>query len=297
MKRILSTILIIILSLPAFGSRMHHKDGRFALWKGSNERHFAWQVHLTPFIPEKNNPEYAGLAVVVCPGGSYSWLDRETEGEGVALWLNENGIPAFVLEYRTQGVPSFIFHHRLVNRGKRYPDALRDLDKAISTIKERAEEYNLDISRIGIMGFSAGGHLVMSYACNNDETSKQIVDFIVPIYPVVTMNGPHVHKRSRRALLGEYGLHKQSLRNKLSIELNVPQDCPPVFLVNCKDDEIVDYQNSVMLDSALTANNINHKYLLFEKGGHGFGASDKKGSEECRRWKNEFLAWIKNKDK
>lgn len=107
------------------------------------------------------------------------------------------------------------------------------------------------------------------------------------------MTNNSVHKRSRRGLLGDDKQNDARLKDLLSLERHVPEDCPPVFLVNCKDDPIVDYYNSVLLDSALTSKNVKHVYLLFETGGHGFGASDIKGTAECRQWKDKFLEWVK----
>ena len=141
------------------------------------------------------------------------------------------------------------------------------------------------------MGFSAGGHLVMSAA--EWFRPQERPDFVVPVYPVVTMTKNCVHKRSRRALLGESKVKDARLRDSLSLEQHVPADCPPVFLVNCKDDPVVDYRNSVLLDSALQARHIPHVYLQYQTGGHGFGASEKKGSPECRQWKQAFLAWVR----
>lgn len=117
--------------------------------------------------------------------------------------------------------------------------------------------------------------------------------FVAPIYPVVSFTADCTHKRSRRGLLGEYRKRKAKYREALSLEKNVPADCPPVFLVNCVDDPIVDYRNSELLDSALTAQGVRHKYIQYVTGGHGFGASDDKGTAECRKWKEEFLKWMK----
>lgn len=244
-------------------------------------------MKLTPYIIGGDN----NIGVVVCPGGSYFWHDSETEGHEVAKWLNNNGISAFVLDYRTAYVPAFIFHHRYLFRGNRYPDPQDDLRQAIKIVRENASEFGVDSTKIGAMGFSAGGHLVMSSAELFDPQYRP--NFIVPIYPVVTMTEKCVHKRSRRGLLGDNKQNDPELKNLLSLERHVPEDCPPVFLVNCKDDPIVDYHNSVLLDSALTSKNIPHQYLLFETGGHGFGASETKGSAECREWKEAFLNWIK----
>jgi acetyl esterase/lipase len=155
---------------------------------------------------------------------------------------------------------------------------------------------------VGMIGFSAGGHLVMSAACFNEVNFLEAngIDtevslrptFVAPIYPVVTMHEPYVHKRSRRALLSEKRHHNPTMIDSLSLECHIPADCPPVFLVNCIDDPVVEYHNSILLDSALTANKVNHRYIQYQTGGHGFGASEEKGTAECRQWKQEFLNWI-----
>ena len=259
------------------------------IWEGQNV-HNGKQVTLTPFLAE-NNPD--GTSIIVCPGGSYYWLSEINEGEDVARWLNENGISAFVLLYRVAGVREFIWHYRRVFRGNQHPDMLNDAQRAIEYVKEHSEEYNIDPNQLGIMGFSAGGHLSMSTACfYNSEENRPA--FAAPIYPVVTMNEPYAHDRSRRALLGDRRCKNHTMRDSLSLERHIPNDCPPVFLVNCVDDDVVDYHNSVMLDSALTVKNINHKYVQYQTGGHGFGASETRGTEESRNWKNEFINWIQN---
>ena len=118
-------------------------------------------------------------------------------------------------------------------------------------------------------------------------------DFVAAIYPVVTMKGEYVHRRSRRGLLGEWGKYRDKLREQMSIEENIPSDCPPVFMINCKDDPVVDWHNSVLLDEALSRAGIEHKYIQYETGLHGFGVSEVYGSEESRKWKDEFLEWLK----
>ena len=257
------------------------------LWQGQDVHH-GKQVTLTPFLADDNAD---GIAIIVCPGGSYFWLDEENEGDNVARWLNTNGISAFVLRYRVAGLREFIWHYRRVFRGNQHPDMLYDAQRAIEYVKEHAEEYHINPNRLGIMGFSAGGHLSMSTACffNKEENRPA---FAAPIYPVVTMNAPYVHERSRRALLGDRRCKNQTMRDSLSLERHVPDNCPPIFLVNCVDDPIVDYQNSVMLDSALNAKNIEHRYIQYQTGGHGFGASETRGTEESHQWKNEFLKWL-----
>ena len=230
-------------------------------------------------------------AVIVCPGGSYFWHDIKTEGNEVAEWLQQNGIAAFVLRYRTAGFPAFLSRYRYVFRGKRYPDAQDDLLQAIRYLKVHAAEYGIDTCRIGAMGFSAGGHLAMSAAELFPRSDRPA--FIAALYPVVTMTEPCTHKRSRRALLGEKRSRNMRLRDSLSLERHVPADCPPVFLANCKDDDVVDSRNSALLDSALTAAKVPHEWHHYQTGGHGFGASETKGTPECRQWKKAFLLWMK----
>lgn len=253
------------------------------IWEGV-ERHP--KVEMIPFlVPGGNN-----VAIIVCPGGSYFWHDMKSEGYEVAEWLQQNGFTAFILKYRTGGAMDFVTHYRRIWRGHRYPDPQEDLKQALRYVREHAVEFGINPNTLGAMGFSAGGHLVMSAA--EFFTPDERPAFVAPIYPVVTMSDECVHKRSRRGLLGDSNMNDDTLRNKLSLELHVPQDCPPVFLVNCIDDPIVDYRNSELLDSALTAAGCDHIYLQFKTGGHGFGASDVKGTSESRQWKQIFLEWI-----
>lgn len=244
-------------------------------------------VEMTPYLVEGDN----NIAVVVCPGGSYFWHDMNTEGHDVAKWLQSEGISAFVLRYRTANFPAFLFPYRYIFRGNRYPDPQNDLKKALEHIRNNSRKYGIDSNKVGAMGFSAGGHLVMSAA--ELFSTEDRPSFVAPIYPVVTMTDKCVHKRSRRALLGESKKNNVKLRDSLSLEKHVPNNCPPVFLVNCIDDPIVDYRNSELLDSALTSHNIPHKYIQYKTGGHGFGASTTKGTAEARQWKVEFVKWLK----
>lgn len=270
------------------------------LWDGYNVSH-GKQVTLTPFVAKNNT---TGLAVIVCPGGSYCWLDDENEGDNVAKWLQSNGITAFTLRYRTIGFAAYMWRYRSLFRGKQHPDMITDAQRALQWVREHAEEYHIDPNKVGMMGFSAGGHLVMSAASfnkidflktNGINTSINLCPaFIAPIYPVVTMHKPYVHKRSRRALLSEKYQHNEMMCDSLSLERHIPADCPPVFLVNCVDDPVVEYHNSVLLDSALTANKVEHRYIQYKTGGHGFGVSEEKGTSECHQWKSEFLNWIKD---
>lgn len=291
--RLLSILFIIMLSVPAAGQE------RLRLWEGTGVG--AGSVTMDVYLPE--GADHATPAVIVCPGGSYCWHDRLTEGHDVARWLQRNGVAAMVLNYRVQGIFQYVTHSRLIVPGRRHPMMLQDLQMALLTVRRNARRWNVCPDSVGAMGFSAGGHLVMSageFFHSDFLAPLGIVadhglrpDFVASIYPVVTMAGEATHRRSRRALLGEYGKYSRRMRDSLSLERHVPADCPPVFLVNCKDDPVVDYRNSLLLDSALTARGVPHRYIQYWTGGHGFGASDTKGTAECRQWRGEFLRWLR----
>ena len=238
------------------------------------------------YIPQENP---TGTGVIVCPGGSYFWLDKQGEGDEVAQWLCDNGIAAFVLEYSHGGWGAFTFHVR--TPGRSFPAGFNDLRNALDRVRSHAKEYGVRKDRIGCMGFSAGGHLVMHAAEQLAGTPSSLM-FVAPMYPVVSMTHPCTHKRSRRGLLGETS--SQALRDSLSLENHVPSNCPPVFLMNCDDDPVVDYRNAILLDSALTSMNIPHQYEHYRTGGHGFGVSEKKTTKEAIGWKEQFLKWLEN---
>ncbi len=268
------------------------------IWEGMDIS-YGRRVKLTSFLAD-DNP--TGTAVIVCPGGSYYWLDKKNEGDTVAMWLQSQGISAFVLEYRAAGIPAFAYRHRAIFRGRQHPDMITDAQRALQWVRIHAEEYHINPDKVGMLGFSAGGHLALSTAWfhNHDFLKDAGVEnetnlrpaFVGAIYPVVTMVKPYVHKRSRRGLLSEKHHRDPVMCDSLSLERHVPADCPPVFLANCVDDPVVDYRNSVVLDSALTAAHVDHRYIQFQTGGHSFGASEKRGTAECREWKTEFLKWL-----
>lgn len=277
-------LLLWPLLLPLYMSAQTGRPRRINIWQGTT---VGKTVVMTSYLAEGRD----NAAVIVCPGGSYLWHDMGGEGKDVGEWLQRNGISAFVLHYRTAGVGAFLTPYRYVFRGNRYPDALNDLLRAMQYVKAHSAELGVDASHVAAMGFSAGGHLVMSAA--ELLPREQRPWFVVPVYPVVTMTEACVHRRSRRALLGDSRLRSRQLRDLLSLERHVPADCPPVFLVNCKDDPVVDCRNSELLDSALTRQQVPHRYIQYQTGGHGFGASDHKGTAECRQWKEEFMAWFR----
>ena len=293
-KRLNLFLLFSVLFLPFLAGQEPVR-----LWEGTDIAKKGKNVVLIPYLAE-NNPD--GTAIIVCPGGSYYWLDETGEGEEVAKFLQANGISAFVLLYRTAGFGAFFWHYRTFCRGRQYPDMISDAQRALQWVREHSADYHIDVNKVGMMGFSAGGHLVMSAACFSGtnylkksgigtETNLR-PDFVAPIYPVVTMTESCVHKRSRRGLLGEWRQNSKQYRELLSLEKQIPADCPPVFLVNCVDDPVVDYHNSELLDAALTEADIPHQYIQYQTGKHGFGVSEVYGTPECRVWKYEFLKWL-----
>ena len=261
----------------------------FNIWEGTG---CSAKVRLTPYpVSEAPHGNGSAPAVIVCPAGSYFWLDKETEGDGVAKWLNTQGIAAFVLEYRVGTVPGFIFHDRLVKRGNRFPDMLQDVQRSIQLVRENADKY-------------AGGHLtLMAGTMFDTDVLSQVgvtpsvslkPDFIAPIYPVVSLVDESVHKRSRRGLLGEGKAISPEMKDSLSMEHRARPDMPPTFLMNCVDDPIVKYHNSELMDSALTANRVPHVYIQYKTGGHGFGANPDKTTAEAIKWRGRFIAWLRN---
>lgn len=230
-----------------------------------------------------------GVCIIICPGGSYSHLmGIKTEGFHAAQWLQSKGINAFVLRYR---VGMYGYHH---------PAMIQDIQKAIAYVREHAQAYGIDADKIGVMGFSAGGHLVTMAGAFADKNyllplgvkTKVSVrpDFVVPVYPVVSMQDSLAHKRSRKNLLTIH--YTPDLQYQFSMELQIKPSMPPTFLVTAKDDYKVKYQNSVALDKALTAQGVPHQFHLYEKGGHGYGMDERK-AEICSLWREELLQWLK----
>jgi acetyl esterase/lipase len=222
---------------------------------------------LTIFRPESGKAN--GAAVVVCPGGGYGGLAPH-EGKPVALWLNDIGVTGFVLKYRLG--PKY--HH---------PVMLEDVNRAIRTVRSRAGEWGLDPHRIGVLGFSAGGHLASTAVTHFDEGKSDAADeidhassrpdFGVLIYPVITMADPLAHKGSRKNLLGENP--DQEFMDLLSSEKQVTDKTPPCFLVHTSTDTGVPYENSVIFADALHKHHVPVELHIFDHGPHGFGLGGK----------------------
>jgi acetyl esterase/lipase len=205
-------------------------------------------------------------AVIVAPGGSYHFLASNHEGRQVANWLNAMGVTAFVLKYRLG--PRY--HH---------PIELGDAQRAIRIVRARAAEFGIAPDRIGIMGFSAGGHLASTAATHFDNGNPAATDpidrvgcrpdFAILAYPVISMSAPYAHQGSADNLLGENADPK--LREELSNELHVTPQNPPTFLFSTSEDTLVPPENSVAFYLALRKAGMPAELHIFEKGPHGVG--------------------------
>jgi acetyl esterase/lipase len=212
-----------------------------------------------------------GAGIVVCPGGGYGGLANDHEGEQVAQWLNSIGVNAYVLRYR------------LGSAGYRHPVMQNDVNRAVRTVRARAAEWKNDPARIGVLGFSAGGHLASTAVTHWDEGKPDAQDPIdrvssrpdwgVLIYPVITMTTPYTHGGSRKNLLGD--APSDDLVNLMSNEKQVNEKTPPCFLVHSVDDKAVPPENSLLFADALTKHKVPFGMVVLEKGGHGYGLGTK----------------------
>lgn len=207
------------------------------------------------YIPTLSN----GKFVIVCPGGSYAGLAAGHEGDLVARWLNELGIAAMVLYYR------------MPNGHREIP--LSDLHHAIRLTRQNAEEWGIDASKVGIMGFSAGGHLVSTATVKFDDATRP--DFSILVYPVISLAPELTHGPSRENLLGSADKMETQeydrLVNEYSANLNVTEKTPPVFIAFSDDDKVVKPQNGTVMYDALKANQIPAELHIYPSGGHGWG--------------------------
>lgn len=221
-----------------------------------------------------------GAAVIICPGGGYSVIVYEGEGVSTAKELARNGVTAFVLKYR---LPSdSTMKDKTIG-------PLQDVQQAIKMVRERAKEWNLDPGKIGIMGFSAGGHLAATGAThfkqalieNKNNTSLR-PDFQVLAYPVISMRDSLAHRDSRTKLLGEKP--SADAINDFSNELQVTSDTPPAYITFATDDKLVDVDNGISYYEALRHHNVDVEMHLYSKGGHGFIFREKSWMEPVFHW-------------
>ena len=253
------------------GGEEHMENGRV-----SNVR----EPTMTYFSPASPN----GAAVIICPGGGYDHLTIIREGEAVAARLNALGISAFVLRYR------------LKEYG--HPAPLQDVLRAVRLVRSRAAEFGVDSDRIGILGFSAGGHLAATAATLFDDPEGRTgaaldtvcarPDFAVLIYPVITMEDPPGHAGSRQNLLGDN--RDPALLRRLSPTLQVTARTPPAFLVHTAEDSSVPLENSLAFYAALRQAGVPAEIHLYPSGAHGFGLDGGLGTTSL--WFDRLEDWM-----
>ena len=241
---------------------------------------------ITVYLPVADKANGAG--VVVCPGGGYGALAVDHEGKQVADWLNANGVAAFVLRYRI--APRY-----------KHPAPLEDAQRAIRTVRARASEWKVDPNRLGILGFSAGGHLTSTAATHFDRGNKDAADpidrvscrpdFAVLVYPVISFTTDYTHKGSRKNLLGENPDEK--LVESLSNELQVTAETPPTFLVHTNEDSGVPPENSVLFYLALRKAKVPAEMHIYEKGRHGLGLGP--NDPAFSTWPQHCITWLRGR--
>jgi len=245
---------------------------------------------LTVFLPAKEKAN--GTAVVICPGGGYSIVAASHEGYDVAKKLNEFGVAAFVLKYRIPDDSSMI---------NKEIGPLQDAQRAMQMVRENAVKWNINTNRIGIMGFSAGGHLASTVATHlnqlvieNKNNINLRPDFAILIYPVISFTDSIGHTGSRDNLLGKKISPEKIIQ--YSNELQVTPQTPPSFLVHAEDDNAVNVKNSLYFYEALLHNNVSAELHIYPKGGHGFGMNNKttkdKWIEHLKNWMDSN-GWLK----
>ncbi len=282
---------ILLLLITTFALSAASAQSYIRLWQKplDDYRKSAVRLYAYPAPDSTNNH----AAIIFCPGGSYCYLAKKNEGHDPAKFFRDKyGFNTFVLIYR-RGM-----------RGNRYPSQIQDLQKAMRYVADNAQKFGIDTAKIGICGFSAGGHLVGTAAeyFDTDFTSGKVRHippkpyFSIMMYPVVSMQEDIGHRKSRRNLLGSN--YTEQRRDSISLELNVRRDMPPIYLIACKDDPIVDYRNSERMSDALDAKNVPYSYELYETGGHGFGINPsliKSSHKDAASWHEDFMLWFRKR--
>lgn len=245
---------------------------------------------LTIYLPPKEKA--TGAAVVVIPGGGYRNVAIGHEGYDIAKRFNEMGVAAFVLKYR---LPSDV---TMVNKEI---GPIQDAQRAIQIVREKAKEWDLDKDRVGIIGFSAGGHLASTAGThfnhayiNAGKKANLRPDFMILVYPVISFADSICHKGSRENLLGKDPSPEKKM--EYSNELQVTKKTPPTYLVHAEDDSTVKVQNMLLFATALQKNKVPFDFYLYEKGGHGFGlnnaTSEVKWMDLVQEWMDKS-GWLK----
>ncbi len=284
---------------------------KLPLWEGPPPNHKDSDLKETVFKqgPDKNldriayvqdpaievrlpSPQNAtGQAVVICPGGGYAVLAYDWEGIDIANYLNANGIAAIILKYRLPEDASNVVPHL---------SPLLDSKRAMRLSRFHAKEWNIDPNRIGVMGFSAGGHVASTLGTHFDAGDPDATDpvdrlssrpdFMALIYPVITMQADFTHAGSRENLIGKSP--SEELVELYSNERQVTPDTPPTFLVHSSNDKSVPVKNSLSFYDALLENGVQSEMHLYPYGGHGFSLAI--GQGRLSDWPARCVAWMKS---
>ena len=242
------------------------------------EEHFAQPMRLVNvvdtelYVYNADPAKATGQAVIICPGGGYAKLSMDQEGYLMAQWLAKNGIAAFVLKYR------------MPNGHKEVP--LEDAVEALRTVRKKAKKYNIDPTKVGIMGFSAGGHLAGS--ASTIAADKDKPNFSILFYPVITANSFTTHIGSFRNLLGKP--HTEGEADEWSLEKRVTATTPPTLLILSDDDRTVPAAGAAEYYAALRYHGVKASMHIFPTGGHGYGNYD--SFEYQKEWQNLLLRWL-----
>ena len=278
------TVFLATTSLTAEPAKIRLWPDGAPLAKGQEDKDQPF-VYAWPAAKEKAN----GAAFVVCPGGGYGGLAADHEGTQVAKWFNGLGVSAFVL------------HYRLGSQGYHYPVQLIDVQRAIRQVRANAKEYGIDPNRIGIVGFSAGGHLSSMAATLFDEkpagATKDAVDQVsarpdvaAPTYPVISMIEDYRHDGSRKNLLGPN--NTDELAAQVSTERRVTAQTPPIFLFQTDEDTVVPAENAVAFYLACRKNKVPAELHVYRPGPHGVGLF--LGDPILGSWSGHLRDWLRN---
>ncbi len=233
-------------------------------------------------------PNPSGQAILICPGGGYMFLALQHEGSDVARFFNLHGFDAFVLHYRINDAQQ---------RGHRFPDEYRDVTTAMQIIKSRATEWSLNPEKMGVMGFSAGGHLASMLGTMHVKANPQSAKaheqfssrpaFMLLGYPVISLN-TYAHKGSAEMLLGKNA--SPARLDSLSTQNRVTKDTPPTFMIYANDDNVVVPENGLIFYEALRKAGVPAALHIYEYGGHGFGMAPK--DAYLNTWTDLALRWL-----
>jgi len=219
---------------------------------------------LEAYLPERGKA--TGTAVIICPGGSYKVLTYQGEGVRTAKEFIKKGIAAFVLKYRLPDDSTMV---------DKTIGPLQDAQRAIQLLRENAKNWGIDTNRIGVVGFSAGGHLAATLATHfqkavieNQNNTNLRPDFLILVYPVISMQDGLTHHDSRENLLGKNPV--KEIIDLYSNELQVNSNTPPAYITHAGDDKLVDVDNSIIFYEKLRHSTVSAELLIYPKGGHGF---------------------------